>query len=98
MNEARMEAIRSRLNAILEPTHIEVIDDSHLHVGHEGARDGRGHFTVRVVSEKFDGLRPLQRHQLIYDALGDLMTTDIHALRINAKTSAETNPTTKTES
>jgi BolA protein len=58
-------------------------------VGHEGARDGRGHFTVTVVSPAFEGHRPLARHREVYAALGDLMTTDIHALSIEALTPKE---------
>ena len=68
---------------------LDVIDESHLHAGHAGARDGRGHFRVRVVSDKFAGLKPLQRHRLVYDAIGDLMASDIHALAISALTAEE---------
>ena len=85
-----MEAMRSLLQAALKPQDVVIVDDSHLHVGHAGARDGRGHFTVHIVSESFSGLRPLQRHQLVYEALGDMMNTDIHALRIEARTPEET--------
>jgi BolA protein len=63
-----------------------VKDQSHLHAGHAGAQDGRGHFDVTIVSDAFAGKRPLARHRLIYEALGTLMETDIHALRINAST------------
>jgi len=84
MNEDRIAAIRSRIETALSPVSLEVIDESHKHVGHEGARDGRGHFAVRVVAEAFSDLRPLQRHKLVYDAVGDLMQTDIHALSIEA--------------
>ena len=72
------------LTSALAPTELELIDDSHLHVGHAGAREGKGHYTVRLVSEQFSGLRPLQRHQLVYKALADMMHTDIHALAIVA--------------
>lgn len=89
MSAARVAAIRQRISAALQPSVIEVIDEGHLHVGHEGARDGRGHFRVRVVSEKFQGLRPLQRHRLVYDAVGDLMQSDIHALAVTALTADE---------
>jgi BolA protein len=82
--EARVEAIRERLQAALSPTRLEVIDDSHRHVGHEGARDGRGHYTVRIASAAFAGMTPLARHRAVYDALGTLMQTDIHALSIQA--------------
>ena len=77
-----MTTIRERLTLALEPTSLEVIDESHLHAGHEGARDGRGHFRIRIASPKFEGLRPIQRHRLVYEALGDLMETDNHAAAI----------------
>lgn len=80
----RLDAIRSRLTSALHPLELEVTDESHLHVGHEGARDGRGHFHVRIVSSRFKGLTPIAQHRLVYAALGDLMTTDIHAVRITA--------------
>jgi len=76
--------MRERLTAALAPLELELVDDSHRHVGHEGARDGRGHFSVRVVSASFAGKPPLARHRLVYDALGDMMQTDIHALAIRA--------------
>ena len=82
----------ARLDAALRalaPVRLEVIDDSHKHAGHEGARDGRGHFTVVVVSEKFIGRAPLARHRMVYAAVGDLMQTDIHALAIDARTPEE---------
>jgi BolA protein len=84
VNEARILEIRRRIEAALEPAELEIVDDSHQHVGHAGARDGRGHFTVRVASERFAGLPPLKRHRLVYEAVGDLMDTDIHALSIEA--------------
>lgn len=79
---ARVEAITRALEAALAPRSLEVIDESHKHVGHEGARDGRGHFAVKVVSAAFAGMSPLARHRRIYEALGGLMQTDIHALSI----------------
>jgi BolA protein len=84
MANARLEAIRSRLDDILHPLTLELEDESHLHAGHAGAQEGRGHYRVRVVSPAFQGLRLIARHQLIYVALGDLMQTDIHALSITA--------------
>lgn len=86
----RLERIRRRLHDALGADVIELVDDSHLHAGHAGARDGRGHFRVRIVSAKFAGLRPLQRHRLVYESLGDMMQTDIHALNIAASTPQET--------
>ena len=86
---SRTELIRQRIEAHLSVQQIDVIDDSHLHAGHAGARDGRGHFRVRIVAKDFEGLRPIQRHQLVYRSLGDMMQTDIHALSIAAFTPAE---------
>jgi BolA protein len=86
---SRLERIRSQLARALPDAAIELIDDSHRHAGHAGAQDGRGHFRVRIVSGAFAGLRPLQRHQLVYRALDELMRTDIHALSIAALTPAE---------
>jgi BolA protein len=88
----RVERIRSILTEALTAHEVEVIDDSHLHAGHAGARDGKGHFRVRIVSDAFTGLRPLQRHQLVYRALDELMKTDIHALSIAAFTREEAQP------
>jgi BolA protein len=85
----RVEAIRERLAAQLAPLSIEVIDESHKHAGHAGARDGRGHFAVRIVSAAFEGVNLLARHRLVYDALGTLMQTDIHALSLKAQAPSE---------
>lgn len=85
----RPERISAQLRSALHTQHVELIDDSHLHVGHAGARDGKGHFRVRVISSDFAGLRTRERHQLVYRSLGDLMQTDIHALGISALTPAE---------
>ncbi len=84
MTAERVEKIRERLEAVFSPTELEVIDESHLHVGHAGAKEGKGHFRVRIVAEQFRAVRPLQRHRMVYDALGQLMDTDIHALSIDA--------------
>lgn len=87
-NVERVERIRVALQA-LAPSALQVLDESHRHVGHEGARDGRGHFAVEIVSEAFAGLAPLARHRRVYEALGTMMQTDIHALSIRARTPAE---------
>jgi BolA family transcriptional regulator, general stress-responsive regulator len=84
----RLGLIRAAL-APLAPTVLTVIDESHQHAGHAGARDGRGHFAVEIVSEAFVGLAPLARHRRVYDAVGTLMQTDIHALSIKARTPSE---------
>jgi BolA protein len=85
----RPTRIRQQLTEALRAQRVEVVDDSHLHAGHAGARDGKGHFRVSIVSPAFEGLRPIQRHQLVYRTLGDMMQTDIHALSIVALTPAE---------
>ncbi|MEP6882959.1 MAG: BolA family protein [Dokdonella sp.] len=85
-----MAAIRARLEEQLSPSHLDLIDDSHRHAGHAGARDGRGHFSVHIVSAQFVGMNPLARHRAVYAALGELMTTDIHALVIDARSPEET--------
>ena len=85
----RVERIRECLEHEFSPTALEVIDESHKHVGHPGARDGRGHFRVLVVSNAFQGKAPLQRHRMVYDAVGAMMQTDIHALSVEAKTEEE---------
>ncbi|MEX0731924.1 MAG: BolA family protein [Aquisalimonadaceae bacterium] len=89
MNTERLKQIEERLRSAIPVEHLEVVDESHLHVGHAGARDGRGHFRVVVISEALAEMSPLQRHRLVYDAMGSLMQTDIHALGIEAMTPAE---------
>ena len=82
---AKRVAERDRLlKAAFAPLTLLVKDQSHLHAGHEGAKDGRGHFDVTIVSARFDGQSRLSRHRMVYDALGSLMASDIHALRIDA--------------
>ncbi len=88
----RVERLESRLRAALQPAVLQVIDDSHLHAGHAGAAGGHGHFTVHVVSERFSGLPVVRRHRLVYEAVGDMMTTDIHALSIQAMAPGENLP------
>ena len=85
----RAQRLEERLRASLVPAELEIVDDSHLHAGHAGAADGRGHFSVHVVSERFAGLPVVRRHRLVYEAVGDLMTTDIHALSIRARSPSE---------
>jgi BolA protein len=83
-------AIREKLTAALAPEALEIIDDSHKHAGHAGARpQGESHFTVRVVSAKFEGLNRVARQRLVYGALKDELATDIHALAIEARTPGE---------
>ena len=87
--EQRVGAIRAALERALSPVSLDIEDESHRHAGHAGARDGRGHFRVDIVSAAFEGLAPLARHRAVYAAVGDLMTTDIHALAIQARTPNE---------
>lgn len=81
--------IRSALEQAFDPQTLVVTDDSHRHAGHAGAADGRGHFSVRIVSEAFAGQGALARHRAVYAALGSMMDTDIHALAITAACPAE---------
>ncbi len=80
----RIELIQQAL-AVLEPTLLEVVDDSARHAGHAGAATGLGHFNVVIVAKVFIGLSPVARHQLVYQALGSLLQTDIHAVGIQAR-------------
>ncbi len=84
----RQQAIELALVS-LSPTVLSIQDESHKHAGHAGAQDGRGHFKLLIVSEQFTGLSMLKRHQLVYQALAELLKTDIHALSIQAKTPSE---------
>lgn len=68
----------------LNPIRLEVIDESHLHVGHAGAQGGASHFRVIISSLQFEGLKPLARHRLVYDQVNDLIPFPIHALAIVA--------------
>lgn len=80
----RVNTIERLLTDAFTPTEILVKDQSHLHAGHAGAKEGKGHFDVKIVSDKFAGLSRINRHRMVYDALGSFMQSDIHALRINA--------------
>jgi BolA protein len=84
----RVERIRRALTARLAPVELKIRDDSAAHAGHAGAREG-GHFAVLVVSDQFAGRTRMQRHQLVYEALAELLRTDIHALSIQARTPQE---------
>ena len=82
------ERLPAALEQALQPRWLQVQDDSHLHAGHAGAREGR-HFSVRIVSPAFDGLSRVARHRLVYDAARSLIQEGIHALAIEARTPAE---------
>jgi BolA protein len=86
---SRVQAIDSLLRENLEAEHVEVIDQSALHDGHEGAQAGGGHFQILVVSEKFRGQSRVAAQRLVYDALGDLMASEIHALSMRTLTPEE---------
>lgn len=86
-NNPRVNLIKQALTK-LAPISLNIIDDSHKHVNHPGAQGG-GHFIVEIVSESFEGKTAVKRHQMVYEALGDLLKTDIHAVNISAKTPRE---------
>lgn len=94
MNEpigsVRVAEIRSRLQAALDPDSLEIIDESYLHAGHAGAKDGRGHFRIRIAAVSLNGHGRLAQQRKIYEALGDLMQTDIHAVSIQVITGTST--------
>ena len=87
----RIEQMHERL-ATLQPTQVEVADDSHLHAGHAGARAGGGHYRLHIVSRQFSGKATLARHRMIYSALGEMMKHEIHALTIRANAPEELQP------
>jgi BolA protein len=77
--------IHKKLTQSLSPTELEIVDDSHLHIGHPGAKSGGGHFTIIISAEIFKNKSRIESHRLIYDALGDLIGKEIHALQIKIK-------------
>ncbi|MCC2595113.1 BolA family transcriptional regulator [Pusillimonas sp. MFBS29] len=84
MSEERKQLLTERLQA-LQPTHFDLVDESHLHAGHAGSKDGASHFRLYIWSPQFTGLSTLARHRLVYDRVHDLMPYPIHALAIIAK-------------
>ncbi len=89
MTSDRVEKIEHALRDAFSPTQLLVKDQSHLHAGHAGAQDGKGHFEVQIVSDAFSDLSTIKRHRAIYEALGAMMETDIHALQIKARSTSE---------
>lgn len=87
MSEQRIALMKEKL-ALLQPLQLEIADDGHHHIGHAGAESG-GHFSLLIRSDQFAGKNLVQRHRMVYDALGDLMQTQIHALSIRALTPNE---------
>ncbi|WP_136419483.1 MULTISPECIES: BolA family protein [Oxalobacteraceae] len=85
----RIEKMRAKLIATFAPLECQLEDESYLHAGHAGAASGAGHYKVRIVSERFDGLNRVARHRLVYDCLRDMMHSDIHALNIIALAPSE---------
>ena len=86
-----IDLIKSKISAALAPERLEIADNSQAHAGHAGTQSGGGHYHVTIVSDAFTGKTLVQRHQLIYKALGDLMKQEIHALGIEAFTPTESN-------
>jgi BolA protein len=84
MSDSKLSILRERLTQGLAPEFLEIRDDSALHAGHAGAKDG-GHFHLVIRSKKFAGLAPLARHRLVYESIGDLKALGVHALSIDAR-------------
>lgn len=85
----RVEFIRTTLERVLDAERVEIEDDSALHAGHLGAQGGGGHYRVLVVSSRFDGLSRVAAQRLVYQVLGELMKTEIHALEMRTLTPAQ---------
>lgn len=85
----RFTQIQNRLEETFHPVLCQLQDDSAAHAGHAGAASGAGHFSLKIVCEKFEGLNRISRHRLVYDAVGDMMHTEIHALVIVALAPSE---------
>ncbi|MCW8919133.1 MAG: BolA family transcriptional regulator [Gammaproteobacteria bacterium] len=83
--DERITVIRERLEAAFAPVSLEIIDESHKHAGHASAKGG-GHFIIQIVSNAFAGKSPVQRHRMVFEAMGDLMHSEVHALSIQADT------------
>lgn len=88
-NTNRVALIKEKLTVAFTLTHLEIIDESHKHAGHVGAREGGGHFLVIIVSLQFIGKTLVQRHRMVFAAVDELMNTAIHALSIKAQTPEE---------
>ena len=90
MTAERIDMIRARLERELQPVALDIVDESARHAGHAGAASGGGHFIVNITAAAFQDKTPIQRHRQVYDALGDIMHSEIHALSIQARTPEET--------
>jgi BolA protein len=89
MTAERIAMIRTRLERELQPSALEIVDESARHAGHAGAASGGGHFIVNITATAFQDKTPVQRHRQIYAALGDIMHSEVHALSIQARTPEE---------
>ncbi|WP_342118657.1 BolA family protein [Pseudoduganella sp. OTU4001] len=89
MTDPRLAKIRERLEAALAPQEIQLDDESALHAGHAGAASGGGHYRLKIVSNKFEGVKLVMRHRLVYDSVHDMMHKEIHALAITALAPSE---------
>ena len=85
----RPAQIETQLRTAFSPIELLIKDQSHLHAGHAGAQDGKGHFDVTIIAEVFEGRNRIERHRMIFDALAELMESDIHALSIKALAPSE---------
>ncbi len=88
-NQLRIANMRQKLTEFFCPTYLEIIDESHHHVGHAGAASGAGHFRLEIASRRFDKLSLAARHRLVYEVLADMMQKDIHALSMKTFTPEE---------
>lgn len=87
--DTRIERIRAALTEALAPSLLELEDESALHAGHAGAASGGGHYRLKIVSNRFEGLKLVMRHRLVYDSVHDMMRNEIHALAITALAPSE---------
>lgn len=86
---ARKRTLMKRLQTALKPVKLDVVDDTDKHAGHAGSKGGLSHFQIEIVSPLFEGHNLVKRHRMVYEALGDMMHEDIHALAIQAHTQEE---------
>ena len=84
----RLSHIRQQLSS-LQPSHLDIIDESHLHAGHAGAKGGGGHYRIHLVSSDFVGKNTMSRHRMVYSALAELLKREIHALTLRTETPEE---------
>jgi BolA protein len=89
MSESRAGKLERCLRQRLTIEHLEIEDQSHLHAGHAGARDGKSHFRIVISAREFAGRKPMECHRLVYEAADDLLKTDIHALSIRTRPPAQ---------